>query len=296
VPILEQTIELLDQILSPFIHHDFRIGKGMQRRQDQLTKTVRLVAEFGLLRLSQPAVWIFDWSPFPSQARRSTQKNMDIMVTFPDFGRVTSYDGRPLQDDEPRTIRDGSYVVLNRLPGMASQSSSRSQPSGIDQTRPGYPLPQGDRHSRTQPPIASTAQASYEPVYAVDKPLTPDQQHRGDRYDHTPRFEKPTQASYEPVYAVDKPLTPDQQHRADRYDQTPRFEKPTRRHSDLARESMGLPVSYGSSQQKHAVYDEPGVVYNQKRDPTASGGRQRHGPIGRSASSDIPTSRLSSNF
>jgi hypothetical protein len=241
---LEQTIELFDQILSPFAHHDFRIGKGMRRRLDQLANTVRLVAEFGLLRLSQPAVWIFDWSSVADTARnqkssepshKSIQKNMEIMVTFPDFGRVTTYDGRPLRRDDPTTIREGSYIVLNRL-----------LRSGTDQTRPGHPIPQSDRYPRTQPPTAG--QTSYDPAYALDTPLTQDQQHRPDRYDQTtPRFEKP---AYVP-----------------------------RRHSDLAQESMGL--GYGSPQQKHAVYGEPGVVYNQKRDSTTSGGRQRsHGPIG----------------
>ena len=240
---LEQTIELFEQVLCPFVHHDFRVGKGMQRRLDQLTHTVRLVAEFGLLRLSQPAVWIFDWSSAADKARsqksseqshKSTQKNMEIIVTFPDFGRVTTYDGRPLRRDDPTTIRDGSYIVLNRLTR-----------SGTDQTRPGHPIPQSDRYPRTQPP--SAGQTPYEPAYPLDRPLTQDQQHRSDRYDHT----------------------------------SPRFEKPAfipRRHSDLAQETTVL--SHGSLQQKHGVYGEPGVVYNQKGDPTTSGGRQRYGPTG----------------
>ncbi|KAI9771514.1 MAG: hypothetical protein M1840_002134 [Geoglossum simile] len=158
-PRISELVELFDAMLRPFADSKYRSGSSGRERVSQLRHTVRLIAEFGLLRLSQPAVWSFDWSvpsisllttapqiPSGSSPHKGTQKGIDAITIFPKFSRESTLDGRQLRDNERTTKREGIYMVFPRLYGAAvldSQSRPpRSQPSLPPQSLPPpQPLP-----------------------------------------------------------------------------------------------------------------------------------------------------------
>ena len=105
----EQSVELiirnLDEILRPFVH-----GEADQKRRSDLVRICERAEQLGLLLLSQPATWAFDWSA-PPKSRSSEGKSQPrrrALVVLPALTRLTDNTARAL--DRPRPVVEAKVL------------------------------------------------------------------------------------------------------------------------------------------------------------------------------------------
>ena len=108
----DQSVELiirnLDDILRPFVH-----AEADQKRRSDLVRICERAEQLGLLLLSQPATWAFEWSSLPrsqgneakAQPRRQSRK---ALVVLPALARLTDNTARAL--DSPRPVLEAKVL------------------------------------------------------------------------------------------------------------------------------------------------------------------------------------------
>lgn len=95
-------VQKLDVVLLPFAD-----PKTEQARKEHLLGVCRRAERVGMLLLSQPAEWSFDWSYLPrvsgsSDGRQQGKKSIKSVVVFPGLVRLTDNSTRKL--DKPRVV------------------------------------------------------------------------------------------------------------------------------------------------------------------------------------------------
>lgn len=105
----EQSVELiirnLDEILRPFVH-----GEADQKRRSDLVRICERAEQLGLLLLSQPATWAFDWSALPKSrsSEGKSQPRRRALVVLPALTRLTDNTARAL--DRPRPVVEAKVL------------------------------------------------------------------------------------------------------------------------------------------------------------------------------------------
>ena len=98
----EQSVELiirnLDEILRPFVH-----AEADQKRRSDLVRICERTEQLGLLLLSQPATWAFDWSSLPKtrSSEGKSQPRRRALVVLPALTRLTDNTARTLDRLRP---------------------------------------------------------------------------------------------------------------------------------------------------------------------------------------------------